>query len=127
MKAKNGGGSATLSMAYAGFRYTHPQDCNFISNVRVADSLSLSLRYFILPAYPRTQADRVHAVKGESVTEPAFVYLPGVPGGAEVQKAAGGLEFFAVPVELGVSFHLPHSVLAANGGLTQNRLREWSR
>lgn len=71
VKAKDGAGSATLSMAYAGFRF--------------AESL-------------------LKALKGETgITEPTFVYLPGVEGGAEVQKAAGGLEWFAVPVELGPS------------------------
>ncbi|TGZ80966.1 malate dehydrogenase [Ascodesmis nigricans] len=68
VKAKDGAGSATLSMAFAGFRY-------------------LTI---------------VHAVRGEKgIVEPTFVYLPGVAGGEEVQKAVGGVEFFAVPVELG--------------------------
>ena len=46
------------------------------------------------------------ALKGETgIVEPTFIYLPGVEGGAEVQKAAGGLEWFAVPVELGVNIN----------------------
>ncbi|KAI0105571.1 malate dehydrogenase [Nemania sp. FL0031] len=68
VKAKDGAGSATLSMAFAGFRF----------------------------------AEKVlKAAKGEKgLVEPSFVYLPGVPGGDEV-KAATGLDFFSVPVELG--------------------------
>ncbi|KAI1821772.1 malate dehydrogenase [Xylaria intraflava] len=68
VKAKDGAGSATLSMAFAGFRF----------------------------------AEKVlKALKGEKgLVEPSFVYLPGVPGGDEVQKATG-LDFFSVPVQLG--------------------------
>jgi len=69
VQAKQGTGSATLSMAYAGFKF--------------AEAL-------------------LKAAAGEKgIVEPTFVYLPGVEGGAEVQKAVGGLDFFAVPVELG--------------------------
>ncbi|KAI5854837.1 malate dehydrogenase, NAD-dependent [Tricharina praecox] len=69
VKAKDGAGSATLSMAYAGYR--------FAEAVLKAD-------------------------KGETgIVEPSFVYLPGVPGGDEILKAVGGLEYFAVPIELG--------------------------
>ncbi|KAF2095302.1 malate dehydrogenase, NAD-dependent [Rhizodiscina lignyota] len=68
VKAKDGAGSATLSMAYAGFR--------FAENV-------------------------IKAVKGESgIVAPTYVYLPGVDGGDEIQKATG-CDFFSVPVELG--------------------------
>jgi len=71
VKAKNGGGSATLSMAYAGFRF--------------AEAL-------------------IKAHRGEKgIVEPTFVYLPGVSGGEEISKTVGGLEFFAVPVELGTT------------------------
>lgn len=70
VKAKDGAGSATLSMAYAGFRF--------------AEAL-------------------LKAKKGEkNVIEPAFVYLPGVPGGEEIQKATG-VDFFSAPIQLGVS------------------------
>lgn len=45
----------------------------------------------------------IKAIQGQKgIVEPAFVYLPGVPGGNEVSKALGGIDFFAVPVELGV-------------------------
>ncbi|KAH0292096.1 malate dehydrogenase [Aureobasidium namibiae CBS 147.97] len=68
VKAKDGAGSATLSMAYAGYRF--------------AENL-------------------LKAVKGESsVSEPTFVYLPGVEGGDAIQKETG-CDFFSVPVELG--------------------------
>jgi len=68
VKAKDGAGSATLSMAYAGFRF--------------AESV-------------------IKAARGEkSIVEISYVYLPGVPGGDEIAKATG-IDFFAVPVELG--------------------------
>lgn len=68
VKAKDGAGSATLSMAYAGFRF--------------AESV-------------------IKAMKGEKgIVEPTFVYLPGVPGGEEIQKQTG-VDFFSVPCELG--------------------------
>lgn len=69
VKAKDGAGSATLSMAYAGFRF----------------------------------AEKVlKALSGEKgIVEPSYVYLPGVPGGDAVAKETG-VDFFSVPVELGV-------------------------
>ncbi|ROV98931.1 hypothetical protein VSDG_03656 [Cytospora chrysosperma] len=68
VKAKDGAGSATLSMAYAGYRF--------------AEKL-------------------LKAVKGaKGLVEPSFVYLPGVPGGAEIAKETG-CDFFSVPIELG--------------------------
>lgn len=43
------------------------------------------------------------AVKGEKgLVEPSYVYLPGVPGGKEI-AAKTGVDFFSVPIELGVS------------------------
>lgn len=45
----------------------------------------------------------IRAAKGEKgVVEPTFVYLPGVTGGDAIAKQTG-LDFFSVPVELGVS------------------------
>lgn len=71
VKAKDGAGSATLSMAFAGYRFAE----------KVA-----------------------RAVKGESgIIEPSYVYLPGVEGGEAISKAVG-VDFFSVPIELGVSF-----------------------
>ncbi|CCU76642.1 unnamed protein product [Blumeria hordei] len=67
VKAKEGSGSATLSMAYAAFRFT--------------ESL-------------------LKALGGEKgMVEPSFVYLPGIAGGAEIQKEVG-VDFFSVPIEL---------------------------
>lgn len=49
----------------------------------------------------------LRAHNGEKgIVEPSFVYLPGVPGGDEVLKRVDGLEYFAVPVELGVRSRL---------------------
>jgi malate dehydrogenase len=45
----------------------------------------------------------IKASKGQSgIVEPSYVYLPGVPGGADIAKATG-VDFFSTPVELGVS------------------------
>lgn len=42
------------------------------------------------------------AVKGEKgLVEPSYVYLPGVPGGKEIAEKTG-VDFFSVPIELGV-------------------------
>lgn len=51
----------------------------------------------------------IKALKGEKgIVEPTFVYLPGVSGGDEVSKSLGGdIDFFAVPVELGVRIYPP--------------------
>lgn len=44
------------------------------------------------------------ALNGEKgIVEPTFIYLPGVPGGEAIAKETG-LDFFSVPVELGVCF-----------------------
>jgi malate dehydrogenase len=68
VKAKDGAGSATLSMAYAGYRF--------------AEKL-------------------LKATKGaKGLVEPSYVYLPGIPGGAEIAKRVG-VDFFSVPIELG--------------------------
>ncbi len=46
----------------------------------------------------------IKASKGvKGLVEPSFVYLPGIPGGAEIAKKTG-VEFFSVPIELGVCF-----------------------
>jgi malate dehydrogenase len=43
----------------------------------------------------------IKAAQGESsITEPTYVYLPGVPGGDAVAKETG-CEYFSVPVTLG--------------------------
>ncbi len=45
----------------------------------------------------------IKAAKGEKgIVEPTFVYLPGVTGGEAIAKETG-VDFFSVPIELGVS------------------------
>ncbi|GLA50095.1 hypothetical protein CBS147343_9249 [Aspergillus niger] len=67
VKSKQGAGSATTCMAYAGFR--------FVKAI-------------------------LAAMAGETVTEEAYVYLPGIPGGNEI-AAKLGVDYFAVKVEIG--------------------------
>lgn len=67
VKSKQGAGSATTCMAYAGFR--------FIKAILAAKN-------------------------GETVTEEAYVYLPGIPGGKETATQLG-VDYFAVKIELG--------------------------
>jgi len=38
---------------------------------------------------------------GKGLVEPSYVYLPGVPGGKEIAEKTG-VDFFSVPIELGV-------------------------
>ncbi|RCK67497.1 Malate dehydrogenase, cytoplasmic [Candida viswanathii] len=72
VKAKNGAGSATLSMAYAGYRFAE----YVISSVTGGPSVS-------------------------GVPDSSYIYLPGVPGGKEFsEKYLGGVEFFSVPIIL---------------------------
>lgn len=48
----------------------------------------------------------IKALKGETgIVEPSFVYLPGVPGGDAIAKATG-VDFFSVPISLGVRIPL---------------------
>lgn len=71
VKAKNGAGSATLSMAYAGYRFVEN-----IINSYAGNSVS-------------------------GIPDSAYIYLPGIPGGKElVTKHLKGVEFFSVPVYL---------------------------
>ncbi|GFN17158.1 hypothetical protein AtubIFM55763_004407 [Aspergillus tubingensis] len=67
VKSKQGAGSATTCMAYAGFR--------FVKAI-------------------------LAAMVGETVTEEAYVYLPGVPGGEQI-AAKLGVDYFAVKIEIG--------------------------
>ncbi|KAL6449852.1 MDH1 Malate dehydrogenase [Candida maltosa Xu316] len=71
VKAKNGAGSATLSMAYAGYRFAE----YVISTVTGG----------------ATPAGRV--------PDSSYIYLPGIPGGKEFsEKYLDGVDFFSVPV-----------------------------
>ncbi|KAJ6058479.1 uncharacterized protein N7446_008062 [Penicillium canescens] len=67
VKSKQGAGSATTCMAYAGFR--------FVKALMSAQS-------------------------GQSVTEEAYVYLPGIPGGDKLAVELG-VDYFAVKVQIG--------------------------
>ena len=54
-------------------------------------------------AHSRFAEKIIKAHKGEKgIVEPTFVYLPGVEGGDAIAKTIG-VDFFSVPVELGVS------------------------
>lgn len=83
VKSKQGAGSATTCMAYAGFRFVKAL---------------------------------VSARNGQTVSEEAYVYLPGVPGGKEI-AAQLGVDYFAVKVEIGkngASQALPIGQISAN-------------
>jgi len=71
VKAKNGAGSATLSMAYAGYRF--------------AEGVLASLS---------------GKGEGVKVPDSAYIYLPGTPGGPQLAKTLNEVEFFSVPVFL---------------------------
>lgn len=48
----------------------------------------------------------IRASKGEKgIVEPTFVYLPGIEGGDAIVKQTG-VDFFSVPIELGVRYIL---------------------
>lgn len=71
VKAKNGAGSATLSMAYAGYRFAE----------NILDSISG-------PGF------------SSKVPDSAYVYLPGLRDGADLQAKLNDVSFFSVPVHL---------------------------
>ncbi|QEU62408.1 Mdh3 [Kluyveromyces lactis] len=72
VKAKDGSGSATLSMAWAGYTFAK----------KLLNSLHLN-------------------TAGDQHPIPTFVYLPGLPGGKELQKKLNtSVEFFSAPVKL---------------------------
>jgi hypothetical protein len=52
----------------------------------------------------------LRGLKGEQgIIEPSYVYLPGVDGGDAIAKETG-VDFFSVPIQLGVSLHLDISL-----------------
>ena len=54
----------------------------------------------------------IKAAKGEKgIVEPTFVYLPGVTGGDAIAKETG-VDYFSVPVELGVRLSSTFSLSA---------------
>lgn len=72
VKAKNGAGSATLSMAYAGYRFTEGVLESMVGTKTLA-----------------------------AVPDSAYIYLPGVRGGPELaSKHLDKVDFFSVPVQL---------------------------
>jgi hypothetical protein len=82
-----------------------PQHCQWRMP---ASGRSFSLQSAYLPPAPankiflRFAEKLIKALKGEKgIVEPTFVYLPGVPGGEAIAKETG-VDFFSVPVELGV-------------------------
>ena len=83
LKAKAGSGSATLSMAYAANR-SFPL-LFLLVNSRFLNSLLQGMR------------------GARGIIEPAFVYLPGIPGGDCLRQFVNGLEYFSINVELGVN------------------------
>ncbi|KAL2216894.1 malate dehydrogenase [Thermoascus aurantiacus ATCC 26904] len=86
VKAKDGAGSATLSMAWAGFR-----SALSVFQKRSRGELTAS----------RFAESVIKAMKGEKgIVEPTFVYLPGIAGGDAIAKETG-VDFFSIPVELG--------------------------
>lgn len=85
VKAKNGAGSATLSMAYAGYRFATYVIDSFKNRAMV------------------------------QLPDSAYIYLPGVDGGLKLSSDLGGIEFFSVPVHLSsgqvVSFEAPAKLI----------------
>lgn len=71
VKAKNGAGSATLSMAYAGYRFTE----NVLASLAGKSG-------------------------GERVPDSAYIYLSATSEGAKLSKSISEVEFFSVPVIL---------------------------
>lgn len=71
VKAKNGAGSATLSMAYAGYRFAE-----YVLNSFTNKSLKTN------------------------VADSAYIYLPGFEGGSKLATSLGNVDFFSVPVIL---------------------------
>ena len=56
----------------------------------------------VLTKWGRFAEKIIKAMKGEKgIVEPTYVYLPGVNGGDAVAKETG-VDYFSVPVELGV-------------------------
>lgn len=76
-----------------------PLRCPWLSP---ASGLTLSTGYLRWLTCNRFAENVIRAFKGESgIVAPTFVYLPGVPGGDAIAKATG-VDFFSVPVALGV-------------------------
>lgn len=84
--------------------------------LRLAPQLTPSFRF----------AEKViKAAKGETgITEPTFVYLPGVEGGDAIAKETG-CDFFSVPVELGKDgAHKAHNVVSSANDYEKELLKK---
>jgi malate dehydrogenase len=80
-------------MAYAGFRYVDCSSHWYPTNIVYSFAEKL-----------------LKAAKGEKgITEPSYVYLSGVAGGDAIAKTTG-VDFFSVPIELGVRLFPIHTV-----------------
>ncbi|KAK6204282.1 malate dehydrogenase [Scheffersomyces amazonensis] len=95
VKAKNGAGSATLSMAYAGYRFAE----NVLASLAGKESTA-------------------------AIPDSSYIYLPGIPGGKELStKYLKGVDFFSVPVVLEQgqikSFINPFEILKVTEGETK--------
>lgn len=80
-----------------------PQHSPWHTPVSGKDAHGPSLEALLAERYSPSFAEKViKAAKGEKgIVEPTFVYLPGVTGGDAIAKETG-LDYFSVPVELGV-------------------------
>lgn len=57
----------------------------------------------ILMGWDRFTESVIKAAKGQkAIVEPSYVYLPGIDGGDAISKETG-VDYFSVPIELGVS------------------------
>lgn len=66
------------------------------------NDLALNNRILGLNVKSRFAEKLIKASKGEKgIIEPTYIYLPGVPGGLDIAKEVG-VDYFSVPVELGV-------------------------
>ena len=69
--------------------------------------LPLDVEGIVLNSGTQRFAEKViKATKGEKgIVEPTYVYLPGVSGGDAIAKETG-VDYFSVPVELGVCWNV---------------------
>jgi malate dehydrogenase len=110
--AKAGAGSATLSMAYGMLKSSLPLtlvDEDKMTDCSHPDTITAGYKF----------VDRLIAAAFEGktgVVEPSYVYIKAdTVGGAAVKAQIGDLEYFSLPVELGVS-RIPLMVVFASRG-----------
>ncbi len=80
-----------------------PQLCQWHTPVSGKDIHGFSFGAWFAKSFALSFAEKViKAAKGENgIVEPTFVYLPGVTGGDAITRETG-VDYFSVPVELGV-------------------------